>query len=268
MSQQPKYSQSHTPSVLKFHGSRTATNSCAYFTPLLKPDYNILDVGCGPGSITSTLATLIPEGSIIGVDSSEDAVTAAAKREDLPKNCTFQTADAMHLPFEDNTFDVAHTSQVLTHLSDPVAAMAEMRRVIKPGGFLASREGDSESTIFFPRHPGVLLWKQVQTGIHKLYDAKGDAGRMLVDWAFKAGFQEGNVQWTAGTFEYATGGQAEIGKTMATRVREDKVWRGSATSTGLVDEDGLENIALGWEAVAADPAGVFSLICGQVVCYK
>lgn len=54
-----EYVQGHTASVLRFHGSRNASNSCGYFTEFLKADHSILDVGCGPGSISATLAPMV-----------------------------------------------------------------------------------------------------------------------------------------------------------------------------------------------------------------
>ncbi|KAJ7682316.1 methyltransferase type 11 [Mycena polygramma] len=260
------YQKGHTPAVLRAHGARTASNTCQYFTPLLKPDHHVLDVGCGPGSITATLAPLV--GHITGIDTSEAAIKAASSQPNLPENTTFRTGDAMALPFGDGEFDVVYTSQVLCHLPDPVSALVEFRRVLKPGGFVACREADAGSLILHPEFPGGTLWRQLQAQLSQKTGAHTDAGRMLLDWALQAGFEDGKVNYSAGDMTYAGETREKFGRTMATRTREDGTYRANAVGTGLVDEEGLERMAGDWDKWAGERAGVFSLICGQVVCYK
>ena len=263
-----KYVQGHTPNVLKFHGSRTAADSCQHFLHLLQPNYSILDVGCGPGSITADLALLVPEGKIVGVDASETAINAASARQDLPSNCTFHTADAMNLPYPDATFDVVQTSQLLCHLSDPVGAMKEFRRVCKEGGFVACREGDIGSMIVHPRHPGLDLSAKIQPIVMSGHGASPDAGRKLVQWALDAGFTDDKLKFTAGHMTAALESREFHGKIAAARVREDHEYRRNAMKHAGVSERDLDLMVEGWEAFAADKAGVFSLICGQIVCFK
>lgn len=262
------YTQGHTPSTLAAHGARTADDTCGFFTPLLQPQHRILDVGCGPGSITATLAPLVPEGSIVGIDAGSSVIEAAKARSDLPANCTFQTGNATQLPFPDETFDVVCTSQLLCHLSDPVAGMRDMRRVVKRGGFIACREADGESVIFWPEHPGLRLWKTEQPKIMALGGGTSHAGRELVAWALQAGFEREKVQFTAGPMTYS-GKQGDVWwKTMANRQREDESWRANARKVESVGEKGIELMIEGWESLTRDPTAVFSLLCGQVVCYK
>lgn len=263
-----KYIQGHTENVLKAHGSRTATNTCQYFLPLLKPDFEVLDVGCGPGSITTTVAPLVPQGRIVGVDSGEKAIQAASERSDLPSNCSFRVGNAMDLPYEADSFDVVYTSQLLCHLPDPVGAMTEFRRVCKVGGFVACREADGGSAIIHPPHPGLELWRTSQAKVQDIVSARSDAGRLLIEWALGAGFAEGSVQFSAGDMTYAGDSREGFGTTFAARLREDQEWRWNVLENGIADERGLEMITEGWDAWAKEKAGVFSLICGQVVCYK
>ena len=65
----------------------------------------------------------------------------------------FETGDVYQLAFSDDAFDVVHAHQVLQHLSDPVAALAEMRRVCRPGGVVAARDGDYGGFFWFPADP-------------------------------------------------------------------------------------------------------------------
>ena len=72
------YLQGHHESVLRSHRWRTAENSCGYLLPHLRAGMRVLDVGCGPGTITEDLARLVaPDGDVLGVDSSPEAVEAA-----------------------------------------------------------------------------------------------------------------------------------------------------------------------------------------------
>lgn len=138
------YTQGHHPTVLKSHNSRTASKCAAYLIPHIKPHYRILDIGCGPGSITLDLAELVPEGSVTAIDYSSTAINAAKENaaERGVKNCQFKVGDAYHLYWEDNTFDVVHCHQCLIHVDDPGRVLQEMRRVCKVGGIVAAREGE------------------------------------------------------------------------------------------------------------------------------
>jgi ubiquinone/menaquinone biosynthesis C-methylase UbiE len=104
----------------------------------------LLDVGCGPGTITLDLAARVAHGWTVGVDR-EAGVVAEAQRllGSRPiSGVEFKTADAYALEFYNESFDVVHAQQVLQHLTDPVAALVEMRRVLRRGGVLGVRDSD------------------------------------------------------------------------------------------------------------------------------
>ncbi|WP_375431629.1 class I SAM-dependent methyltransferase [uncultured Friedmanniella sp.] len=133
------YTHGHHASVLRSHGWRTAENSAAYLLPHLRPDLRLLDVGTGPGTITVDFACRLPEGSVAGIDNADAAVEATralAAREGVAVAAA--VGDVYALDFADDSFDVVHAHQVLQHLVDPVAALAEMRRVCRPGGLVAA----------------------------------------------------------------------------------------------------------------------------------
>lgn len=128
------YSHGHDASVLDSHAARTAANSAAYLLPHLRDGLDLLDVGCGPGTITLDLAQAVGSGRVVGLDQVaaplEGARAAAAARGD--ERTTFEVGDVYALPFEDDSFDVTHAHQVLQHVADPVAALREMARVTRP----------------------------------------------------------------------------------------------------------------------------------------
>ena len=65
------YLHGHHDSVLRSHRWRTAENSAGYLLPRLRPDARVLDVGCGPGTITADPAGLVPDGEVTGIDAAE-----------------------------------------------------------------------------------------------------------------------------------------------------------------------------------------------------
>src|ERR1700749_4983282 len=125
------YIHGHHESVLRSHTWRTAQNSAAYLLPHLRPGQTLLDVGCGPGTITADLAALVAPGRVVAVDR-EPAILqqAAAHAADagVADRIEFAVADVHALDFPDDTFDVVHAHQVLQHLTDPVRALREMPR--------------------------------------------------------------------------------------------------------------------------------------------
>lgn len=103
----------------------------------IPPGAIVLDVGCGPASITGSLVCASgPGGLVLGVDISEAMLTRAVRAESGAQ-VGFLRADAQRLPFRDQTFDAAVSIAVLQLIPDPTAALAEMARVLRPGGRLA-----------------------------------------------------------------------------------------------------------------------------------
>ena len=115
----------------------------------------LLDVGCGPGSITRGFAQRLAPGEVVGVDASDDVLDIA--REDAARhalsNLRYQQGSAYALPFADASFDVVFAHQVLQHLSDPAAALREMLRVVRTGGLVAVRDVDWGTVAYWPPDP-------------------------------------------------------------------------------------------------------------------
>lgn len=102
-----------------------------------KPGERFLDVGCGPGFYLAELAERVaPDGSVVGVDASPAMLTLAARRTEGFPNVTLHEGEATALPVEDADFDAALTVQVLEYVPDLAAALAEIRRALRPGGRL------------------------------------------------------------------------------------------------------------------------------------
>jgi SAM-dependent methyltransferase len=161
------YLHGHHDSVLRSHRWRTAENSAGYLLPRLAPTARVLDIGCGPGTITADLAARVPDGDVVGIDAAGDVLAMARAEADRrgQANVRFEVGDAYELGFEDETFDVVHAHQVMQHLSDPVAALTEMRRVCRPGGLIAARDGDYGGMFWFPGDPELTEWQTLYRNV-------------------------------------------------------------------------------------------------------
>ncbi len=120
------------------------------------PGQRALDVGCGPGALTAALVDRLGAGQVSAVDPSESFV--AALHERLP-DVQVQSGTAEALPFEDDTFDLALAQLVVHFMKDPVAGLAEMARVTKPGGIVAANVWDHARG----NGPVTVFWTAVHT---------------------------------------------------------------------------------------------------------
>src|SRR5689334_16747410 len=240
------YTHGHHESVLKSHRWRTAENSAGYLLPYLRAGMTLLDVGCGPGTITTDLAARVAPGSVIGVDR-EPAVVAQATRSLVGGNVgnvQFKQADVYSLEFDDQSFDVVHAHQVLQHLTDPVAALVEMRRVLRQDGVLAVRDSDYGGFVWAPSDPLLDRWMQLYHDVCRRNGADADAGRSLLGWARTAGFTE--IQATSSTWTFADPGSRQWwGGLWADRVVSSSLAE-QALDYGLSSRDELEAIAAAW----------------------
>jgi ubiquinone/menaquinone biosynthesis C-methylase UbiE len=136
---------------------RSAESHATHLLPHLAPGQSLLDFGCGPGTITVGLARAVAPGELHGIDMEESQIelARAAAASGGHDNATFHVGDVTRLPFEDDTFDVAHCHTVLTHVPDTQATLKEVRRVLKPGGIVASREMIAAASFMSPA-PGSL----------------------------------------------------------------------------------------------------------------
>jgi SAM-dependent methyltransferase len=140
-----------TPELARDYGTRTAHQQAAFVLPYLRPAINLLDIGCGPGTITLGLAEAVAPGHVTGIDHDAahvDEAKALAEGRGMT-NVTFQLADALSLPFQEETFDAVFENDVFVHLSqNAVRAAREAYRVLKPQGFFAARDADVASVVW------------------------------------------------------------------------------------------------------------------------
>lgn len=260
--EQPRYTHGHAEPVLRSHRWRTAENSAAYLLPHLRATDRLLDVGCGPGTITADLATRV--GHVTGVEPSAEAVAAARQAAaDRGVDVELLVGDLASVALADASYDVVHAHQVLQHVADPVGLLTEMTRVCRPGGLVAARDSDYSAFTWYPDVPGLHTWLEVYLAVARANGGEPDAGRRLLAWAHAAGLDD--VTATAGSWCFST--------------PEDRTWWAGlwsdrmlttavgerAVALGLTDRDGLVEVAQAWRTWAAHPDGWFLVPHGEVL---
>lgn len=259
------YTHGHQESVLRSHRWRTAENSAGYLLPFLEPGMRLLDVGCGPGTITLDLAARVAPGRTVGVDRHAGVVSQAQSllASRAISGVEFRTADAYGLEFEDESFDVVHAHQLLQHLTDPVAAVREMRRVLRAGGLLAVRDGDYGGFVWAPSDPLLDRWMELYHDVCRHNGAEADAGRRLPGWAQGAGFTD--IQASSSTWTFAgTRSRRWWGELWADRVISSS-FAEQAVAYGLSSRDELEAIAAAWRRWLEQDDGFFVVLHGELI---
>jgi len=260
-----RYTHGHHESVLRSHSWRTGENSAAFLLDRLGEGDALLDCGCGPGTITIDLARLVTPGITIGIDLSSDVIETARTnaRDAGVEGLDFEVGNVYDLRFEDATFDVAFAHQVLQHLTDPVAALVEVRRVLRPGGVLAVRDADFSAFAWYPLDERLTRWMELYHQITRVNGAQADAGRRLVSWVHRAGFRVESAtssNWTFHTPEE----RRWWGQLWADRVRHSQ-FAVQGVEYELTTKDELDAIADAFIEWTTNDDGVFIVVHGEVL---
>ncbi|WP_274563852.1 class I SAM-dependent methyltransferase [Streptomyces spiramyceticus] len=260
------YTHGHHESVLRSHRWRTAANSAAYLIGELRPGLDVLDVGCGPGTITADLAALVAPGRVTAVDAADDVLDEAREvaAERGVDNVEFAVADVHALDFPDDSFDVVHAHQVLQHVGDPVRALREMRRVCRPGGIVAARDSDYAAMTWFPEVPGMDEWQQLYGRVARANGGEPDAGRRLLSWARSAGFTDVRASATAWCF--ATAEERAWWSGLWADRTTSSVYARLAVEGGHARAEELGAIAGAWREWGGRDDAWFMVPHGEVLC--
>ncbi len=251
------YTHGHHESVLRSHTWRTAENSSAYLVPHLRAGQALLDVGCGPGTITADLALLVAPGEVVGIDAAADVVAQAqASVAGLGvDNLRFEVGDLFALDYPDATFDVIHLHQVLQHLAEPVDALVALRRVLQPDGVLAARDSDYGAFTWAPADPLLDRWLELYLAVTARNGHDARIGPRLLGLAHEAGFSD--VTASSSTWTYADPeARAWWGSLWADRVRYSR-FAEQAAAYGLSDATELSAIADAFTRWAQSDDAVF-----------
>ncbi len=260
-----RYTHGHHESVLRSHLWRTAENSASFLLPHLRGGQALLDVGCGPGTITADLARFVGAGPVIGIDAAAmiiDRARGMYAPHEHP-NVSFEVGDVYSLRFPDHTFDVVFAHQVLQHLSDPVSALREMARVVRDDGLIAVREADFRAFAWSPDDGVLDEWLTTYLLVTRSNSANADAGRRLKGWALAAGLTNVEVSSSNWTFS-SDEDRLWWGELWADRVLESDFAR-QAVDEGIATTNDLRRYADAFRRWATSPDAVFIVVNGEIL---
>ncbi|KAF3922845.1 Cycloartenol-C-24-methyltransferase [Arthrobotrys entomopaga] len=266
----------HPPPQSTLHEVRTAENSAAFLLPKLRsmresnPRLNLLDVGCGSGTISVSFAKLIPDGQVTGIDVNTAILPrahAVAEKASV-ENIKFQEGSVFQLPFPDETFDITWCHQVLVHIPNPWNALREMLRVTKRGGVVAAREGDYESECIWPEIPGLGTFHRLMAGLMSAGGGTPAAGRQLLSWALIAGAERSQIELGYSAQSYNTPNERVILSQGMCQQLRGSGFRDRASKFGLEVKDDFEEMAKAWEEWVEREDATLSSLCAEILVQK
>ena len=147
-----EYSIGHEEDALSYMRFRSAERCCGFFRDHVHAETELLDCGCGPGTITMGLAEWASQGRVVGIDIGESQLNTARQyaHDHHIENVEFQHASVFELPFADESFDVVFSQAMFCHIPNHLEALAEIRRVLRPGGTAAIRDIINSATLVWP----------------------------------------------------------------------------------------------------------------------
>jgi SAM-dependent methyltransferase len=229
----------------------------------------VLDAGCGPGSITVGLASrVLPGGEVVGTDQDRRGIEAARQLASSSEiaNVKFEEANIYVLPFDDQVFDGAFMHAVVQHLADPLAALREIHRVLRPGAVIGIGDADLSLDMLYPATPGMVRSMQLFADLRRFDGGTPDAGRRLRELLHGAGF----TRSTASAKSIADGtpdGVARVGDRWAAYFSAEPLIE-RMEETGLASRAELLQIASDWRAWASHSGAVCAAFWFEAVAWK
>ena len=269
MPQDPDYTiMGYSEEMIQSLMRRNAETNAAHLLSHLEPGMRVLDVGCGPGNITVGLAEAVGHGIVYGIDKEQSqvelaqAVAATLQQE----NAVFRVGDATSLPFEDGFFDVAHCHDVLMHIPGTQAVLAEVMRVLKPGGVIGCREMITSSCFTYPDY-GVIgkAWEMFGDLI-ATDDGPPQIGKDLKTQLIRAGFTNPRV---TGSFDiYSTPEEIDFIYGVASQWFLSQDMTETALNYGASTVELAEAIRVAYQQWRDDPGAMCALAYGEAVARK
>jgi SAM-dependent methyltransferase len=214
------------------HAQRTAQSHAAHLLPHLRPGMRLIDLGCGPGSITVGLAAAVTPGLTVGVDVDAVPVDGVA----------VVVGDVRRLPFPDASFDAIFASAVLQHVAEPADVLREARRVARTGAVIALVDADWDGELLHPTNAVLRRSREVAERLRS--HSSPFVGKQLRQLLDDAGFVRAEA--SASVLNHGTADETRaVGQFTADLFRHPaSVER--AVREGIATRDELEEMARAW----------------------
>jgi SAM-dependent methyltransferase len=246
------YAFGYSPAAVGLMENRSAAMNAAFLLPELAEDLSVLDIGCGPGSITVGLADHVPSGQATGLDIEPSQIELARTRvqEMGLTNCSFDVGSVFKMPYPDASFDVVFGHTILMQFKDPEPVLNEVKRVLKSDGLIAFRELDFAGSLIAPAGSAIeTVWSTLRRSILD-NDGYPDIGRDLPAICKRSGFE---VSWAKPVYFSAPTPEARAGMYAAM----GGLWRqadfvGDAVQAGWLSEADRTDVQNRLEQEAGD----------------
>jgi ubiquinone/menaquinone biosynthesis C-methylase UbiE len=184
------YTPGYSDNATAFMARRSLDVHGAFVIPLLREDMAVLDLGCGPGTVTVDLARRLPRGRILGLDREESQIGRAREAAAIAclANVEFTVGDASCLALQPASFDLVFAHALFEHLPDPMQALRQIKASLRPGGHIALRSPDWGGFLLYPE---TTACREAMAAYESLQSRNGGdthAGRKLAAWLSEAGF--------------------------------------------------------------------------------
>jgi ubiquinone/menaquinone biosynthesis C-methylase UbiE len=205
----------------------------------LRPGQSAIDLGCGPRGILDMLAGRVaPAGRVVGLDA-DPAHTAMAAEFAAARGLSgveIITGDARSTGLPAGSFDLVHARTLLVNLPEPAEAAAEMTRLARPGGWVASAEPDTEHALCYPPHPAFDRLRDIFTVAFRRNGADPWIGRRVPELFRQAGLEQVEAEARAQMYPHGNS-RRTIRLDLVQSMRPQVLEMGLATATELDDLD-------------------------------
>jgi len=262
------YPLGYSPAAVGIMESRSAEVNAGFFLEHLSPGMDVLDIGCGPGSITVGLAAVVSPGEVVGIDIEPSQIALGRIRaESLGlRNCRFETGSVYDLPMADDSVDAVYGHTILMQFRELEPVLAEVKRVLRPGGLVGFREIDIGASLY---HSEDSALKEVMSILRRATfhnDGNPDIGRALPSLLSHAGFE---ILSASATYNCAATPKAKVGMYAAmTRLWEQADFVAQAESLGWLSAKDRAAMAARLEQEGTDPGSFSGISYAEVVARK
>lgn len=246
----------------------TASTHAAYLLPHLRPGLDILDFGCGPGTISVGLAEAVAPGVLHGIDMEESQISLARTVAEAGgrDNAVYHVGDVTALPFEDGFFDVAHCHNVLMHVPDTRAVLGEVYRVLKPGGILGCREMICESSFIHPDFDILGETWRMFADLLEADEGHAQMGKDVKTHLVETGFA--NIRINASFTTYSTPEEVAFAHRLADQWFLSTEITGAALKYGATTQKLLDDLQSAFGEWREDPSAFAAIAYGEAVANK
>lgn len=251
--------------AVSFVGARRARTHAAFALPRLQPGMRLLDCGCGPGTISLDFARMVAPGEVIGIDREESQLelARAAARAQGVQNVRFEAASIYSLPYDDESFEGVFAHALFEHLKEPARALAELRRVLKPGGFAALRSPDWGGFLITPETPAIREAVDYFKFLQHQHGGDTEVGRKLKGLLAGAGFTR---HTPSGAYEFCEP-LSYMTDVLIARI-ENSLVRDDAVARGWMTEARARELVAGVREFSQRPDGVFAIAWCEIIGVK